>query len=168
MRQAALRAAVLDTAELYLGEGGMTNPICPHCGVGIRQHEASRCLNAWVSQVVLDKPLVRHDAICINGRWYDGEVWLCENENPAKPLAGRSIHGALRPFSWNVAVAWDVVEEMIDRGYDTSIDNYRRADKWGVDFYMAHASDAIAVANGKTLELAICRAAILALEEVGE
>ena len=31
----------------------MTEPTCPHCDVGVRKHEASWCLDAWVAEKVM-------------------------------------------------------------------------------------------------------------------
>lgn len=30
----------------------MTDPTCPHCGTAMGEHEATRCLDAWVAEMV--------------------------------------------------------------------------------------------------------------------
>lgn len=83
-------------------------------------------------------------------------------------LMGRSSGEPWSP-SFNLVQAWRVVQRMQDLGYEVSMAN--RKDKkgryrWGVDFYMMideAALDSCYSADADTIELAICRAALLAV-----
>lgn len=61
---------------------------CPHCNTHIDEHPASRCLDAWVEQAVIDRQLR-----------IKTEEW-----------------GLVPRYSTDIAAAWEVVEKF--RDYD--------------------------------------------------
>lgn len=136
----------------------MASPTCPTCGVRMREHEAGRCLNAWVDRIVFGTKLKLVDAVRINGRWHQGRVWLYEDEDPTDPAAGCSPAGRTRPFSTDIAAAWQVWTAVLERndGSWTKFCSVLEAlpnVPWAVDI--------LAAIN----PLSISQAAILALSE---
>ncbi len=68
---------------------------CPHCDTPIDEHEASRCLDAWVDFVVFGA----EPRIMSNGQ-----------------IVGRKF------FSTDIAAAWEVVSDFTGRQYHVRVD----------------------------------------------
>ena len=132
---------------------------CPTCNVHIDEHEASRCLDAWVATDVMGwtrkklppqtdyGPTRRYIWRDAKGEFIKG--WY-RRDGRLYDLVGNDAW----PFSTSIAAAWQVVEK--DRGNFRIFDNgiYWVAWYWTLD--------EVIKGMAKTAPLAICRAAIKA------
>ena len=143
----------------------MTNPTCPTCGVGITEHEASRCLDAWVAQKVMG--WYQRYIEDIEGNW---DPMANEPEflyKPGDAYDPRRVHC----YSTHIAAAWQVGERMLGQGFEVSLGSWNQRDGrvWKFDFFTEHESGrmgtiACSDAPIDQFPLAICRAAIMAME----
>lgn len=123
----------------------MSKPTCPHCGVGIGEHGAGRCLDKWVAETVMGwKWMPTPDP---EGQHY---CWVKD---------GCEI-GDFEPSS-DISAAWEVVEKMAERCgiFVMKVRPGQDCVAW------IHLSGADYTANADSLPLAICRAAVLAANE---
>jgi hypothetical protein len=132
----------------------MTRRTCPHCGIHIDEHEATRCLDKWIANDVLGV----YDKIC---------------QEETRFMLPESVN--LPYYSTSIAAAWEVVEKLWISG---------DGPYWVGDFFLEWWQDgewlvcnkpigvrdgAIkAMCDGKktgkpSAPLAICRAAIKAM-----
>ncbi len=70
----------------------VAGPTCPHCGVTIGEHEATRCLDKWVAAKVFG-------AVC------DGEYSSLDPDSP-------ECWVWTPRFSLDISAAWRVVEKL--------------------------------------------------------
>ena len=77
----------------------MTNLACPHCDTSVDEHEAGRCLDAWVSQHIRGHP-----------------VWTNSRE-----MADSYGFYHLPYYSTDIAAAWDVVGRMGSMWMDATV-----------------------------------------------
>jgi len=122
---------------------------CPQCNTPIDEHQATQCLDAWVAETALKKSI----------------AWPAHNEHPAIP--GLELWNEQPRYSSDIAAAWQVVEGFKnfepDRGGDSG---------FRVELHASGAFAAIGVyheltivgASAQTAPLAICRAALKAIE----
>ena len=103
---------------------------CPNCKTEVDEHEANRCLDAWVAEAVFGAVL--HD----NGMWYTD-------------AHGRELF-SVESFSTDIAAAWEVVGLLLDNEFDLDYDNEYRC------FFAGDNNFGLA----PTAPLAICRAAL--------
>jgi len=117
----------------------MTNPTCPHCGVGIGEHEANACLDKWVAETVMGwKWMPTPDP---EGQHY---CWVKD---------GCEI-GDFEPSS-DISAAWEVLERLRDMDCDVALCSAGAT--WLVE------SNVLGVTvRSESALLAICRAAVLA------
>jgi hypothetical protein len=73
---------------------------CPHCETEIDEHEANKCLDAWVADVVLKKPFRKptHGTCC-----------TCQHCGDDYDSCGDGCY-----YSTDIATAWEVVGRMGD------------------------------------------------------
>ena len=128
---------------------------CPHCKVEINEHEATRCLDAWIAYKILGQSveLVDHE-------WpeYNEPDWIVVGE------VSIGIPGIIGPlyvnkYSTNIQAAWLLVTTTKEFFEITRMTNYEESperDWWEVGFANSPSGFAL------TPELAICRAAIKA------
>lgn len=126
---------------------------CPTCGTGIEEHEAGRCLDAWVESAIFARP--NCEAWIIQSVSIQGPVFIktgkCEHES-CLPV------GMVAEFSSNISAAWQVVEKAKFRWTV-----WRDDDGWTAARYYPEGSKSWRVlSTSTTAPLAICRAAILA------
>ena len=127
---------------------------CPECGVEIDEHDAGRCLDAWVAEKIMD----------------DNPHWLGDGIEVNILSIGESGDEVLH-YSTNIAAAWQVVEKMRDSGLCPTVywdDGDDIPDCTGWQVCMAHygnTEDEFRLYDGwaSTAPLAICRAAIKAV-----
>ena len=132
--------------------------------------EAGRGIDALIATHILGLAWWRRGQ---SGQWialcpHDTEIpdyWI--RDVPPIDIGEDDLSEAVPCYSTDIAAAWDVVYKMIAMGHSISIaDNDGRY--WGVDFYRMRdeaAFDALSTANALSPELAICRAALLAVME---
>ncbi len=70
---------------------------CPHCETEIDEHEANRCLDAWVAEAVMGWERSRHLG-----------NWIFEGMDDARYV----MQQHLPLFSTSIAAAWEVVGRM--------------------------------------------------------
>ena len=142
---------------------------CPTCGVSIETHPANACLNALVAERVMElKGIEKTKSNPIVGKWEGSWMYM-----------DKGWRRRLPKFSENIADAFQVVEKM-----KLSINKHRRG-KTPLPFSLHY--DPCSIIGGRkpmwcveteademgpcewvigdTPQLAICRAALLALEE---
>ncbi len=119
--------------------------ICPHCNVDIQEHEDIPCLNWWVYEVVFcDKPLTAIDLVVLK------QVSIPE-------------------YSSSISAAMEVLEKFEKMNWNIFIkrDKYVPGTGWRIMFFSRGGSnsDGSAFAESiKSLPLAICRAAVIAIK----
>ena len=111
---------------------------CPHCKTEIDEHEAGRCLDAWVADGVMD--LTVHPSAF-------GSDWV-------------TVRGVVPDYSTDIAAAWEVVGRRVWTFVDLDWDE----EGWRSFFHFETDSGGIdeVFAIAPTAPLAICRAALKA------
>ena len=118
---------------------------CPHCGTPIDEHEATRCLDAWIAQSVLGIP-VRFEAIASGPLWVESE-W-----------AGKV---PLEAYSSDIAAAWHVVEKAYIHTIRIVVSAKDDSPaEWQAEGHVLSTTWGLA----ETMPLAVCRAALKAKE----
>ena len=147
---------------------------CPNCGIDIREHPANRCMDSWIAEKVMG--LVPCDAWdlfhwSISGGEYIHHPEMCKCDNKCYPTK------ACPGYSTDISAAWEVAEKMklsilpLETGYFAGIydieNEYFDADMGIIDghFGSGYAGMRDICATAPTPELAICRAALLAVME---
>ena len=80
--------------------------LCPKCGVEIDEHEAGRCLDAWIHGFVMGKPVYTQDELAERNERGCGFIIVTM-------VGGKivSYDDALMPrYSTDIAPAWKVME----------------------------------------------------------
>ena len=121
---------------------------CPHCGTDVDEHEAGRCLDAWVAEAVMGLQRVMIDP-------EDGEALF-------KRQPGALSYGFVPQYSISIAAAWEVVGRWPERGLFRLEGPY--FDGWEVG-RLDDMAEFQFLARAKSAPLAICRAG---LKGVGE
>ena len=139
---------------------------CPHCETKIDEHEANRCLDAWVAEAVFEKRLEYHDERLPVG--WDGETkepvlftkpyWFDLDDDITYLRITDGFRGMVRSYSTSIAAAWEALDHLaksdfavhwiVSEGYNCSV--------LAADWINSTASSA---------PLAICRAALKAVGE---
>ena len=119
---------------------------CPHCETEISEHEAGRCLDAWVAEVAMGELALRAPSPIYVGRfdWVMKGDWYVASEQDG-PY--RVPH-----YSTDIAAAWEVVGRMGSMWMDATVPNM------GIDVEFKKGKKGTA----STAPLAICRAALKA------
>ena len=130
---------------------------CPHCNVHVDEHEAGRCMDAWVATEVMGIPVESAMGYTVK--------WLLDDCN-YKPEEFPYEFYHCRRYSTDIAAAWQAVEKLAaSEDWDEHpVDvhkNYAFKDMW-----TAHFRDYSVVAHADTASLAICRAALKACNEL--
>lgn len=115
---------------------------CPHCETHIDEHEATRCLDAWIAEVVMGHSDIRKQEDSWEYCLYTGDC--------------HEPYGVNCFFSTSISAAWLVVEKFGDGGFIT-IQGYLydgRTNYWYVG-KRGHIGS-----RAETFPLATCRAAI--------
>ena len=115
---------------------------CPHCGIGVEEHGAGRCLDAWVACTIFAKRV----------KDYGKFGWRCED-----------TADAVFRYSSDISCAWEIVKWFHNDNDCLSLAYVLQPHegmKWEARFRIV---DVWAIAD--TAPLAICRAALLAMEE---
>lgn len=122
----------------------MTNPTCPHCGVGIGEHEATRCLDQWVCAVVFEHKMETVDGYSVYHAIAD------------KRFFGSSVRWEPLPrYSTDISAAWEVLEWLRDKDCDVALCSAGAT--WLVESNVLDVT-----VRSESAPLAICRAAVLA------
>lgn len=124
---------------------------CQTCGIPVLQHEANRCLDAWVAERVLGHHFYQTST---------GELWSTD-------LPGYYF---LAHYSTDIAAAWMVFEKFKGHGWDLGwhiftsgpLGRGERREGWFVTDGGEYDFHEIAF-GGDSPCLAICRAALLAV-----
>ena len=149
-----------------------SNMNCPHCGINIDEHEANRCLNIWVAEVVVGW-------IKTNQRRTDHQNWL---EYPQiwylKPNGDIENITNIPEYSTDIAAAWEVVMQFKNQQYPVELigEDAHFWSRWDFNIWnplddpdftdeMAHGWDeSMAIKErAASAPLAICRAAVKAI-----
>jgi hypothetical protein len=86
---------------------------CPECKVHVDEHEAGRCMDAWVAEKVMDEQ---------GWNWHGAFGHKRE-----RVVAYETLH-----YSTDIAAAWKVVEKMENLGFYVDVANDMMS--WIVDF----------------------------------
>ena len=136
----------------------VAGPTCPHCGVAIGEHEATRCLDEWVCAAVFG-----HQMETVDG-------WNVYHAVADTRFVGNSVRWEPLPrYSSDISAAWEVVEEMRRKAPSDTwfcVWNAWETNRW-VAGYMEYDMDGDITwtdesADALAAPLAICRAAVLA------
>ena len=118
---------------------------CPHCSVEIDEHPASRCLDYWIAEQVLDLS--------------------CLHDPPTGILLPVDIQ--VKPYSSDIAAAWEVAEKMAEQWPDFSVgsgwikgNDGNWSVSWGFDGHGWEWTEPC-----ESAPLAICKAALLAVQQ---
>ena len=117
---------------------------CPHCGIHIDEHEAGRCLDAWVIEKAMN-----WWGISEEDGWFG---WNYENE--------MEVYDWIPRVSTSISAAWEVVKKLNRSGYMVEIINDCVA--WSVVFRNIDTGKNFTSDWRASLETQICRAAIKA------
>ena len=138
---------------------------CPYCETEIDEHEANRCLDAWVAEAVMGIPRSELNFVAENEGGFEfspallnagGRGWVDDQEvrEPA-------------PYSISIAAAWEVVGKMTAPNMGVGGDSWKL--EWLAGSYRASFGYGRKVkdvtywkAIADTAPLAICRAALKA------
>lgn len=142
----------------------VAGPTCPHCGVGIGEHEAELCLNKWVGETVTHVvPRRLWIATSDGGKSatmtseYRQRVEKWVEEHPVvfgKPMW--VAHWDIYPrYSSDISAAWEVLERLRDMDCDVALCS--AGAEWTVESNVVDVT-----VRSKSAPLAICRAAVLA------
>ena len=127
---------------------------CPHCQTLVTDHEANRCLDAWIAEEVMG-----WDDSCGYSYW----IML-----PPKESTGRS-EGRVYPvpaFISSISAAWEVVKKIINDEQRFELITGDQMLAWIVGEDSAPDKLGLFICGvGETMPLAICRAALLSLKE---
>ena len=111
----------------------MSEISCPHCGVNVSEHEAGRCLDAWVAEAV---------------------GWSDTTTNRHEPQVPH--------YSTDIAAAWEVVGRVAEKYY-VDIGVYKRGAQVQINNYGDDGwEDWAGSIRADTAPLAICCAALKA------
>ncbi len=124
---------------------------CPHCDTQIDEHEADKCMDAWVAEAVMG--------------------WIEDKENPGLynkityDNSGMVQWNKLPPYSTSIADAWQVVEKLEERNAWVSLDKVPTNTNWDFRGIIdeLEPSEVRFIAHAPTAQLAICRAALKAV-----
>ncbi len=123
---------------------------CPHCGIRVSEHEANRCLDAWVAEAVMGKP-TRH-----NAEHWMGWHWTTKD--------GMRV----RWYSTDIRAAWEMLCALQSKARIIRVSN-GDGDSCDVNILadaLSNGQSAHSKIKDGTLEnapLAICRAALKAV-----
>lgn len=134
---------------------------CPHCGTEVDEHEATRCLDAWVAQIATGESLEHLPVVYEEGTTRDGtdgwSTFVCPKcRNPEEVLVSEPC---CQYYSTSIKAAWEVVEKLgADVTHDIGVhyNGFQWFCEWGKEGEM-HIETALSA------PLAICRAAIKAV-----
>lgn len=148
---------------------------CPHCEVHIDEHSASRCLDAWVAEIVMGwKPyfIISYNILYPPTRqsYCEEQSYIYNNYKPNKPYEFDSEHfydssrnpsytQPIVPFySKRISVAWKIVEQ-VNQDNAMTLRWYNpdgRTSTYSIAFGFGKKIEA----EADTAPLVICRAAI--------
>ena len=137
----------------------MTNLLCPHCDTSVDEHEAGRCLDAWVARDVMGlEPVLFDEPYGGLGKPAGRRGWYIPPVHPVEY------------YSTDIAAAWEVVER-------SSLSLVKTKEGWlagqydleeeylDVEFGVIDGHFSRGYATADTAYLAICRAALKAVGE---
>ena len=109
---------------------------CPHCGVEISEHPASRCLDAWVAEAVMGVKMIEIE----NHAKFKGtpvtKYWVRDDSGRLPSL-----------YSTSIAAAWEVREALHRKGVSIELMDCRleaNADyAWAYEIYTYDNPDAV-------------------------
>ena len=156
---------------------------CPHCDIAITEHEASRCLDAWVAEVVMGwKPyrIIQYNILYPPSRqaFCDEHPVLYREFDPEMSYEFDSEHfydsrvpdGFTQPivpaYGTSITDAWEVVEKLNSSGHVVEIVNDCVA--WSVRFTNLDSGKKYVSDWKCSLETQICRAALEAKDARSE
>jgi len=116
---------------------------CPHCDTSVDEHEAGRCLDAWVAEDLMGWTR----SVAGNYPW---------QMTPPHGLVGRLKVYLVPKYSTDIAAAWEVVGRVREGKGNCDM-------QWRVEWGFSFGSDFYSWAP--TAPLAICRAALKAVGE---
>ena len=138
-----------------LDNGVMGEIKCPHCDTSVDEHEAGRCLDAWVAEAVMGSAKPKHFAHTPAHVWdvvWEGE-WFCELIYGE----GDKCKWTPRHYSTDIAAAWEVVGRFPNWVIDISRGKYVA--------YVEPEGHGKGEGHSNSAPLAICRAALKAVGE---
>jgi hypothetical protein len=144
----------------------MPNPTCPRCGTDVDQHEANRCLDAWVATVILGWKNCDPDEVYVECEIGEDAVAIGTGvgTSPEKHFP-KFLARKLLPA---VSSSWEgmglVVEACITKGWDYEIKGTSddRPAKWKCQAIVSTDNGSFE-ASGPTSMLAVARAALKAM-----
>ena len=140
----------------------MTNLLCPHCDTSVDEHEAGRCLDAWVAEAVM------------GWRWEPAkDGWLVFTPD-GEEVAWLETYGGYGPkYSTDIVAAWEVVGcsslSLVKTKEGWLAGQYDLEEEYlDVEFGVIDGRFSRGYATADIAPLAICRAALKAMGETGE
>lgn len=73
--------------------------------------------DALVSAIIFDKPMIRHEKVCINGGWSNVYTWLPAGDDPANPPAGSALGARPPQYSLDFNLAWEALLRVLALGH---------------------------------------------------
>ena len=120
---------------------------CPHCNTNIDEHEAFRCLDAWVAEAVMGLVQCQAD--------FHGDAPNCY-----APKDSSKCGSFLEDYSTDISAAWEVVEK-VNQDNAMTLRWYNPDGRTSI-YSVAFGFGKKAGAEADTAPLAICRASIKA------
>ncbi len=139
------------------------SPTCQHCGTAIEEHEAARCLDAWVASALNLKVgwsgFSEHEyGHSCDLRTFDTPEEAMSNFN-VDPDAKRAFAiPSTHYYSSDIAAAWEVVEHVV-KSLKAVVDVQVRYGSECVVWVYTEKGEYVSIHN--SAPLAICRAAIM-------
>jgi len=131
----------------------MPDLLCPHCQTEVDEHEAGRCLDAWVADVVMD---YFENYSGATAEYVTEGMFDMVNEHGWRVEVIPAPH-----YSTDIAAAWKVVERLLEKDRISSIS----FGGWDNKQYTTYV---VSIYNfdeeASKAPLAICRAALRASE----
>ena len=134
---------------------------CPRCNKDVDEHEAGRCMDAWIAEAVMELPPREHTFRYEEGNTPDGTDGWAGFQCSYCDAAVGSAAPCLLYYSTQIADVWTVVDRLQGEP-EQFFFGIRRTPavdgRWHVEFGALFAAD-------ENLCLAICRAALKSVTE---
>jgi hypothetical protein len=133
---------------------------CPHCDTPIDDHAATRCLDAWVAEVIMGQSLHVHEPSKYG--------MFCEHCHANKSYVefgtkwGRSIPP--EHYSTDISAAWEVMDKEHPCGWFDGFALARYGSGYAIFRLLSRLKLSSLFVEADTAPLAICRAATKACQ----
>ncbi len=145
---------------------------CPHCDTPIDEHEANRCLDAWVAETMMGYKKRVFAGQSTDSLWDDERIFdVMESAGLTHTINDKAVH--VPQYSALIVAAWEVVLDYTGRQYRVWLEGEDGFD-WSRWYCAIYTPTADPIGEGRdesgdlnirlaSAPLAICRAALKAV-----